>query len=193
MNKTNQVLSFLHVVENLKNELRHSWTSKNRKESVSEHSWRTALMVIVCFQISQRTFDLQKALMMALVHALGEAIVGDEHYFDIHRDEKTQKCRLDLEREAISELTTALGEAGKLIFSLWKEFADKKTYEAIVVDALDKLEVCIQHNEADISTWSQREIDGIFSYLADIDDTNDFILKLKADVIEETTRKLAGK
>ena len=33
------------------------------------------------------------------------------------------------------------------------EFEAKETYEAKVANALDKLEVKIQHNEADIDTW----------------------------------------
>jgi len=34
------IIKFLNVAEKLKCELRHSWTSSMRQESVAEHSWR---------------------------------------------------------------------------------------------------------------------------------------------------------
>ena len=40
------LLDVLHVAERLKDELRHCDTSKGRRESVAEHSWRIALMAL---------------------------------------------------------------------------------------------------------------------------------------------------
>jgi hypothetical protein len=39
-----KVLGFLPLAERLKRELRHSWLSDGRRESVAEHTWFTALM-----------------------------------------------------------------------------------------------------------------------------------------------------
>ena len=39
-----ELLNVLHIAERLKDELRHCETSKGRRESVAEHSWRLALM-----------------------------------------------------------------------------------------------------------------------------------------------------
>ena len=39
-----EFLNMLHVAERLKDEIRHSTTSKGREESVAEHSWRITLM-----------------------------------------------------------------------------------------------------------------------------------------------------
>ena len=38
------LISFLNAVEPMKDNTRHSWTSRGRQESVAEHSWRLALM-----------------------------------------------------------------------------------------------------------------------------------------------------
>ena len=38
------LLDVLHIAERLKDELRHCETSRGRRESVAEHSWRLALM-----------------------------------------------------------------------------------------------------------------------------------------------------
>ena len=37
----------LAVAERLKCNMRHSWTSTGRRESVAEHSWRLALMALL--------------------------------------------------------------------------------------------------------------------------------------------------
>jgi putative hydrolase of HD superfamily len=41
-----KILEFLHVAENLKKLIRHSWLSDGRRESVAEHTWRMSLMSI---------------------------------------------------------------------------------------------------------------------------------------------------
>jgi hypothetical protein len=41
---------------------------------------------------------------------------------------------------------------GQEIYDLCNEFEEKKTFEAKVANAIDKLEVQLQHNHADIST-----------------------------------------
>ena len=40
-------LDFLHILERLKCNTRHSWTSSGRHESVAEHSWRLAMLAML--------------------------------------------------------------------------------------------------------------------------------------------------
>ena len=42
-----EFLDIMHRAEMLKNNTRHSWTSQDRHESVAEHSWRLAFMVLM--------------------------------------------------------------------------------------------------------------------------------------------------
>jgi putative hydrolase of HD superfamily len=46
---------------------------------------------------------------------------------------------------------------GEMVKQLWLEFEDGKTPEAKFVRALDHLEVQVQHNLADLSTWEPVE------------------------------------
>lgn len=46
---------------------------------------------------------------------------------------------------------------GQEVYDLFYEFEHKDTYEAKVANALDKLEVQLQHNHADFSTWEEIE------------------------------------
>ena len=41
-------IEFLNKIEKLKCNTRHSWTSTGRQESVAEHSWRLAVMAMLC-------------------------------------------------------------------------------------------------------------------------------------------------
>ena len=64
----------------LKAERRRGWVKKlglNNPESVADHSYRTALMAMVISD--SRGLDTVKAVRLALLHDLPEAIVGRCH------------------------------------------------------------------------------------------------------------------
>jgi len=69
-------------------------------------------------------------------------------------------------KKAIENIRQALiATNGQEIYDLFHEFEKRSTYEAKVAVALDKLEVQLQHNHADISTWEEIEYD--MSYMMD--------------------------
>ena len=69
-------IDFLNVIEKLKCNTRHSWTSSGRQESVAEHSWRLAVMAMLCAD-EYPSLDINKVIKMCLIHDFGEAITGD--------------------------------------------------------------------------------------------------------------------
>src|ERR1051325_2336150 len=80
-----RLLDFLHLAENLKNELRHSHTSTGRAESVAEHSWRTVLIAVLLRNYLSESLNWERLLAMILIHDLAEARTGDTPLFDIAR------------------------------------------------------------------------------------------------------------
>ena len=76
-----KLLEIMSVAERLKDAARHCDTSGGRRESVAEHSWRTALMA---YFVSDEFpgADLEKLLKMCLIHDLGEAFTGDIPTFE---------------------------------------------------------------------------------------------------------------
>lgn len=149
------ILDFLHKSEGLKRLLRHSWLSDGRQESVAEHSWRVALMALVLASKLETLVDLERVLSMIIIHDLAEIEVGDYHAFKGEIQDKLKR-----EYEALRRLTKNLGwKSQEQILRLFREFAEQKTAEAKFVKALDKLEVLMQHNQADIKTWDEREYD----------------------------------
>ena len=154
----NEYLSILHVAERLKDTPRHCTTSKRRVESVAEHSWRISLMAFLLKDEFPEA-DINKVVSMCLIHDLGEAFTGDIPTF-----EKSGKDE-EAEYRALTDWIGAFPETLKKEFEeLFAEMRERKTPEARLFKALDKLEAVIQHNESDISSWLPLEYDLQFTY-----------------------------
>ena len=157
-----RMIKFLNVAEKLKCELRHSWLSSGRQESVAEHTWRMSLMVILFAPYLSKPVDLEKCLKIAILHDLAEAKVGDIPVFET-QDLKAKQRKQALEQCAMVELCSSLqNKMGNELFSLWEEYEAKNSFEAQFVNALDKIEVFLQHVEAPLSSWTELEKDMLF-------------------------------
>ncbi|WP_026571567.1 MULTISPECIES: HD domain-containing protein [Sediminibacillus] len=161
-----RILEVLKLAEKLKYELRHSWLSNGRQESVAEHTWRVALMAVFLEPYLDQKTDMAKLLKMITIHDLVEAEATDIPAFDTMDNELARKEKQEREQQAIANIRKSLGgDLGKDIQQLWLEFENRSTYEAKVANALDKLEAQLQHNEADIATWL--EVEYKMSFLLD--------------------------
>ncbi len=110
-----------------------------KPESVADHSWRTALMAML---LCPDGLDREKAIMMALVHDLGEVDAGDITPADkvLAKDE--------IERHCIARLSSLLpGEKASQLKELWEEFASHKTPLARFVKECDVLDMGLQAKE----------------------------------------------
>ncbi len=142
-----EYITFLNQIEKLKCNTRHSWTSSGRQESVAEHSWRLAVMAMLCAD-EYPTLDMGKVIKMCLIHDFGEAVTGDVPAFW-----KTDADECE-EEKAIAWLLSALPkETGEELTALFAEMAALESDEAKLYKALDNAEGLLSHNEADISTW----------------------------------------
>jgi putative hydrolase of HD superfamily len=148
------ILTFLHQAEKLKTLLRHSWLSSGRRESVAEHSWRLALMAIIINPYLDKPVDLLKVLKMVLIHDLGEINYQDNWAFN-----KVPLDKEEQERKSLTKLLKPLppGLSSEII-DLWEEFEAAKTPEALFAKFLDKTEVLLQHDEADLKFLNKKEI-----------------------------------
>jgi putative hydrolases of HD superfamily len=188
-----QVASILQVLtlsERLKFELRHSYTSSGRQESVAEHTWRMALMAVLIEPLLTRNVDSTRLLKMIIIHDLVEAEARDVSALDILRHPEIKIAKMESEKQAIENLRAALKETnGQEIYDLFYEFENKITYEAKVANALDKLEVQLQHNHADFSTWEEIEYD--MCYMMDRHVLFDkALMELKKQIEEDAENKM---
>lgn len=137
-------LEFIKQAERLKSVVREAWTTTGRRESTAEHSWRLALLAMLLapsFEV-----DMEKTLMMCLIHDLGELYVGD--ISAASNPDEAQKHAQE-ERDVRSVLSLLPEAQGEMLLSLWQEYNDNSTPEAKLVKALDKAETIIQHNQGE--------------------------------------------
>lgn len=184
------ILKVLELAERLKFELRHSYLSSGRQESVAEHTWRMSLMAVLIEPLLKQKVDTARLLKMIIIHDLVEAEATDITALDVLRNPEIKLDKIEREKKAIENLRLALKSTnGQEIFDLFYEFEDKETYEAKVANALDKLEVQLQHNHADFSTWEEIEYD--MTYMIDkyvsFDPT---IFELKTQIENQSTEKM---
>lgn len=154
MQQLKAVLELIKLGEKLKMELRHSWLSNGRQESVAEHTWRVALMAMAIESSLPLKVNSEKLLKMIIIHDLVEAYATDIPAFETMNNSEAKELKMKNEIAAIERIRDLVGgETGQFFYNYWFEFEQKNTYEAKVANALDKLEAQIQHNEADTSTW----------------------------------------
>lgn len=179
-------LQMLHTAEILKDTPRHAYTSKGRRESVAEHSWRITLMA---FWLADEfpELDLHKVEEMCLIHDLGECFTGDiPSFLKTGADEGR-------EDELLSRWVSSLPEAVRMkMQTLYEEMDAQQTPEAKLYKTLDKLEAVIQHNESPISTWEPLEYDLQRTYAMENVQWSDYLKRLRAEILSDTEEKIAA-
>ena len=192
MTALSEIYAFIHSAEKLKNELRHSFTSACRQESVAEHTWRMSLMAILLVSKLDKKVNFEKLMKMIVIHDIVEIEAGDTPVPFMLGNDLLKRQKEVREKNAIETIRRQLGnELGEEFYHLWYEFEAQETYEAKVAYALDKLEVQIQHNEADITTWIPAEYELIYSRRAytEFDPVMD---QLRAIIEQEAEEKLTA-
>ena len=181
-----ELLNVLHIAERLKDELRHCETSKGRRESVAEHSWRLALMAFF-MKDEFPTLNMDKVIKMCLIHDLGECFTGDiPSFLKSGGDEERERSALET---WVASLPAPYSVELK---TLYAEMDALETDEARLYKALDKLEAVIQHNESDIATWLPREYELNLTYADENVAFSDYLKRLREEVRRETRDKIAA-
>lgn len=181
---TTDLINILHIAEKLKDTTRHSYTSGGRHESVAEHTFRTALMAYFV-KDEFPDVEIERVIKMCLMHDLGQAFTGDIPAFEkTDSDEESEKRQLfewilNLPEPYCGELT-----------ELFNEMIERKTLEAKLFKALDGLEAVIQHNEADLSTWSDNEYELNLTYAEDRVCFSPYLKDLRKIIKDESLHKI---
>ena len=182
--EVHKLLETLHIAERLKDELRHCDTSKGRRESVAEHSWRIALMALF-MQDEFPELDINKVIRMCLIHDLGECFTGDiPTFLKSASDEKKEDTAL------FSWVASLPAPYNMELAALYTEMGALQTDEAKLYKALDKLEAVIQHNESDIRSWEPLEYDLNRTYAYDAVAFSPYLTKLREAIREDTEEKI---
>ena len=180
---THEFMDFLHILERMKCNTRHCWTSTGRHESVAEHSFRLCCMAFL-LRGEFPQLDMDKVLRMCLIHDWGEAVTGDiPAFLKTEEHEKTEDT-------AVATLTARLPEQEAELNALFAEMSALETQEAKLFKALDRLEAVIQHNESPLDTWLELEYSLNLSYGVSDCEPFPFLKELRELSNEETRKKL---
>ena len=183
--KHRNYIDFLNAIEKLKCNTRHSWTSSGRQESVAEHSWRLAVMAILCAD-EYPELDMNKVIKMCLIHGFGEAVTGDIPAFI-----KTAQNESD-ERDAVRKMLSELPqEIGNELLALFDEMNARETPESKLFKSLDNLEALISHNEADISTWLPNECELNLVYGTENCEWSEWTRNLREQIKQDSIEKIS--
>jgi len=139
---TADLLTFLKIVGRLKHIRRTGWVEAGvpDPESVADHVYRTVLLSMVL--ADTRGLDASKAVRMALLHDLPEAVTGDLTPRQKPRDHAAA------EANAFHKVIGGLAEKQRSLYSeLFSEYQEGRTSEAALVHAADKLDMVLQAYE----------------------------------------------
>lgn len=153
-----KIFNFLQKIENLKGTLRYNETTSGRKESAADHSWRLAIITFILAEELKVNLDITRAIKIALVHDLAEALTGDIDSVLVAEGKFSKEDKEGLEIEAIEKLQNTLPKSmGDEISELWNEYNDCETTEAKFVKALDKIETLTQLAESGYKMYDKPE------------------------------------
>jgi putative hydrolase of HD superfamily len=149
-------VKLLLTLEQLKDEERNNPLACNtRKERVAEHSWFVALSIPLLAQYSPEPLDVPKATLLAIVHDLAEAFVGDSFAFG--PDVAQQHSR---EHDAMNKVrASADSTAIQSLVDLWLEYEAQETAEARFVKGMDAfIPILLNFTNIKSSSWVEHGV-----------------------------------
>jgi putative hydrolase of HD superfamily len=144
---------FLTKTYRLKQMTRNGWLfsgiSKAEVESVADHSFFTALLALLLgLQAKEKKHEinLEKILIMALIHDLSEALSQDiDRRVRKYAPQKYDEFKKELDKNAMKELVDSLPKyLGKVFWSHFQEYQEQRSEEAKITREADRLETMLQ-------------------------------------------------
>lgn len=143
MSNAESFLRFYLLATNLKNTLRQGpiyWNVQaERFESVAEHIYDTCILAISIYSQFRINIDIEKVLMMLIIHELEEIVIGDITPIDKVTDEEKK----EMGKKAVLSVLEGFKDKEEII-NLTNEFNERKTPEAAFAHLCDKLDFDIQ-------------------------------------------------
>ncbi len=184
------LIQFIQTAGKLKQVKRQGWLDRGVRnaESVADHSFMLALMAMLF--AAQQKFDVDKAVQMALVHDLPEALCGDTAArIKEEQQQESNKKKHRREQKALEEILRSLdSKTAKGIFSLWHEFEQRKSKEAKLVYELDRLEAIFQAIEYERKGNFSASLQEFFDY-ADARLRNPLLRKIFLQLMKESGKR----
>jgi putative hydrolases of HD superfamily len=148
------VEAFLIDLERLKLVSRKAYVSDlSRRENSAEHSWHLALGLLTLAHELDLEIDLDKALVMALIHDTCEIDAGDSPVYGPVRQDQ-----YEAELACVNRLSSHGVKFGKHLRELWLEYEAQETPESRWVKVLDRVMPFMVNIATQGQNWKDQSI-----------------------------------
>jgi len=155
------LIEFCRFAGKLKRVKRTGWVERvgiKDGESVADHSYRVALMAMVLSD--KRKLDTEKIMRMALLHDLGESVIGDWDALKTRLEGREAEKRRK-EDEAMRGILALLPkELEEEYLAVWREVEARETEESKLFRQVDRLETLIQASEYQMEGYDKKKFEG---------------------------------
>ncbi len=142
------IYQFLTICDNLKRVYRTGWLLRGippaLAENAASHSHTTAILVFLIALLDKRPIDFKRLLLMALIHDLPEAEIGDIPISAQRNDPKFSNAKREAENKAMEKILALLPqELQEQLQAIWTDYLNGESTEAHLVEAADRLATAI--------------------------------------------------
>ncbi len=132
-------IKFILELDKIKSIIRQTYLANAiRKENDAEHSWHLAIMAIILEEYFDKDINLLKVIKMVLMYDVVEIDAGDTFCYDTKAN---QDKMIREKKKAAERIYNILPENQAQEYkSLWYEFEEGQTKEAIFANVLDRLQ-----------------------------------------------------
>jgi len=183
------VFQFLTICDNLKRVLRTGWLLRGVPPSIAEnvaaHSHTTAILAYLLALQTEEPVDLPQLLLMALIHDLPEAHIGDIPISAQRADPKIREAKEKAEDNAMQKILAYLPEKLQSALTVaWAAYCKGTSIEARLVEAADRL-VTALHAAQLVKTGYSKETFQTF-----VTHAESTVAELKIPQVKEFIREL---
>ena len=155
MEAVKKALDFIVEIEKLKDVHRKTRpVGLERYENSAEHSWHVCLAALALKEFSNVEIDIQKVIMMLLIHDLGEIDAGDTIIYESETRENKEK-----EAEGVKRILKMLPkDQSDEYLLLWYEFEEGKSAESIFARAVDRIPPLMHNLHGNGHSWRENNV-----------------------------------
>ena len=149
-------MQFTAVIDRMTHIMRHTMLiDKSRRENDAEHSWHLAVMAQIFSEYCTHKPDVGRVIKMVTVHDLIEIYAGDTFAYDAEGNSTKQ----EREKKAADRLFSILPkDQAREIRTLWEEFDEEKTPDAMFAASLDSLQPFLHNTLTQGFTWCESKV-----------------------------------
>jgi putative hydrolase of HD superfamily len=186
--KLENQFNFIIEIDKIKSIFRKSKLfDGSRFENDAEHSWTIALMAFLLKEYANFSVDIEKVMLMLLIHDIVEIDSGDVFLYAPERN----NAHIN-EQKAAERIFGLLGKGqGEYFIKLWNEFEEQKTNEAKFAMVFDRLEPLLQNYLTEGHTWKKHNItyDMVLERNKKIKEGSETIWELALKILDDAVEK----